>query len=128
MSEIGRRYPNVRLSPNIFTPYPGIPIGPQVRERGVKEPRNLKEWGDLALGVNMLPWLQDVNLARFNRMLDYFLIERQAGRPSDQVSMPQRAFGTMLAKPIRWRIDHGTYSFPWEKCLADLSGQPVRRR
>ena len=27
------------FSPNIFTPYPGIPIWPQLRELGVQEPQ-----------------------------------------------------------------------------------------
>ena len=39
---IGRQFNNVRFSPNIFTPYPGIPIWPQLRELGVVEPRTLQ--------------------------------------------------------------------------------------
>jgi radical SAM superfamily enzyme YgiQ (UPF0313 family) len=129
MSDIGRRYANTRFSPNIFTPYPGIPIWPQLRELGVEEPRTLKQWGDLALGVNMLPWLQDTDLTRFNRMLDYFLIDRQADRVPDQFkSRYQQLFHTILAKPVRWRIDHGQYTFPWEIWLAHFSEQLVRRR
>ena len=36
MSEIGRQFRNVSFSPNIFTPYPGIPIWPQLRALGVQ--------------------------------------------------------------------------------------------
>ncbi len=34
MSDIGRQFPNVSFSPNIFTPYPGIPIWPQASRVG----------------------------------------------------------------------------------------------
>ena len=39
MSDIAKQYWNVSFSPNIFTPYPGIPIWPQLKEMGVREPR-----------------------------------------------------------------------------------------
>jgi radical SAM superfamily enzyme YgiQ (UPF0313 family) len=57
MSDIARQFPNVRFSPNIFTPYPGIPIWPQLRELGVPEPQSLQDWMEMPLGANMLPWL-----------------------------------------------------------------------
>jgi len=60
MSDIGRIFSNVRFSPNIFTPYPGIPIWPQLRELGVPEPHSLVEWMDMPLGANMLPWLKGI--------------------------------------------------------------------
>jgi len=129
MSDIGRRFPNTRFSPNIFTPYPGIPIWPQLRNLGVEEPRALKEWGNLALGVNMLPWLQEDNLVRFNRMLDYFLIDRQVDRTATKAaSRLQRLLRRLLAKPVRWRIDHGQYSFPWEIWFSHLTEHLVKRR
>src|SRR6202046_2402886 len=58
MSDIAREYPNVSFSPNIFTPYPGIPIWPQLRELGVPEPHGLQEWMDMPLGANMLASLR----------------------------------------------------------------------
>ena len=58
MSEIARQFRNVSFSPNIFTPYPGIPIWPQLRELGVHEPQSLREWMEMPLGANVLPWLQ----------------------------------------------------------------------
>src|SRR5207249_366085 len=58
MSEIARRHANVSFSPNVFTPYPGIPIWPQLKEMGLREPQSLEEWADVALGNNLLPWLQ----------------------------------------------------------------------
>ena len=32
MSDIARQFRNVSFSPNIFTPYPGIPIWPQLAQ------------------------------------------------------------------------------------------------
>jgi radical SAM superfamily enzyme YgiQ (UPF0313 family) len=130
MSDVGRCYPNVRFSPNIFTPYPGIPIWPQLRELGIQEPRTLKQWGDLALGVNMLPWLQDANLARFNRMLEYFLVDAQVGRASQKpkTSMVQSVTQLILSRPVRWRIAHGQYVLPWELWFAHFAERIVRRR
>jgi anaerobic magnesium-protoporphyrin IX monomethyl ester cyclase len=128
MSDVGRRYSNVHFSPNIFTPYPGIAIWPQLRELGVEEPRTLKEWGELALGINMLPWLQDANFARFNRMLNYFLIDRQDRTAAQAASGFQRLVRTILAKSIRWRIDHGQYDFPWEIWLSRFVSHIVKRR
>ena len=72
MGEIARMYSNVSFSPNIFTPYPGIPIWPQLREMGVKEPQSLHEWADVSLGSNHLPWLQGEDLRRLKRMLEDF--------------------------------------------------------
>src|SRR5581483_7235700 len=74
MSEIAREFWNVSFSPNIFTPYPGIPIWPQLRELGVREPQSLEEWTDLPLGKNTLPWLQGAELDRLRRMLAFFLL------------------------------------------------------
>jgi anaerobic magnesium-protoporphyrin IX monomethyl ester cyclase len=128
MSDVGRRYSNVHFSPNIFTPYPGIAIWPQLRELGVEEPRTLKEWGELALGINMLPWLQDANFARFNRMLNYFLIDRQDHTAAQAASGFQRLVRTILTKSVRWRIDHGQYDFPWEIWLSRFVSHIVKRR
>src|ERR1700723_2217623 len=80
MSDIGHQFSNVNFSPNIFTPYPGIPICPQLRELGVPEPKNLREWMDMPLGANMLPWLKGKELARLQRMLEYFLLNSQMHR------------------------------------------------
>ena len=59
MREIGSRFDNVTFSPNLFTPYPGIPIWPELRELGLKEPESLEEWADFGLGQVALPWLEE---------------------------------------------------------------------
>jgi radical SAM superfamily enzyme YgiQ (UPF0313 family) len=75
MSDIARQYPNVSFSPNIFTPYPGIPIWPQLRTMGVKQPESLEERASVGLGSNHLPWLQGEELSRLRQTLDQFLLE-----------------------------------------------------
>ena len=130
MSDIGRQHANVRFSPNIFTPYPAIPIWPQLRELGVKEPQSLKEWGDLALGVNMLPWLQNTSLTRFNRMLNYFLLGDQLVRAArkTQNSALQTIVRAMIRPSVQYRIANNYYAFPWELRLARLCETLVMRR
>lgn len=77
MSEIFCRHSNVSFSPNIFTPYPGIPIWPQLKAMGVREPQSLEEWADVGLGSNHLPWLQGEELQLMNRMLNDFLLKNR---------------------------------------------------
>ena len=77
MSDIACQYSNVSFSPNIFTPYPGIPIWPDLRKMGVREPQSLEEWANVDLGSNHLPWLQGRELDRLKRMLEFFLLHNQ---------------------------------------------------
>ncbi len=50
MSDIGRRFWNVSFSPNIFTPYPGIPIWPQLRELGSQRAANAERMDRSSFG------------------------------------------------------------------------------
>jgi len=137
MSDIARQFWNVSFSPNIFTPYPGIPIWPELRELGVREPQSLQEWADLPLGANVLPWLQGEELARLKRMLEYFLLNNQLRKITKDHPRLRRGVRRLLGAPLRWRIRKSTYSFPWELWLARrteklvtkrslLTGQPLR--
>jgi len=128
MSDIGRQFNNVSFSPNIFTPYPGIPIWPQLRELGVPEPKNLREWMEMPLGANMLPWLKGKELARLQRMLEYFLLSSQMYRLQKDYSWPRHAVRFIVQTPIRWRLRSSHYFFPWELWLAGLSERLVLRR
>ena len=127
MSEIGRQFSNVRFSPNIFTPYPGIPIWPQLRELGVVEPQTLEDWMTMPLGANLLPWLRGRELARLDRMLEYFLLLNQVRHKSRANNM-QKHIGWLVSGPIRWRLDSSNLSFPWELWLSRVSKYLVRRR
>jgi anaerobic magnesium-protoporphyrin IX monomethyl ester cyclase len=128
MSDIGHQFNNVSFSPNIFTPYPGIPIWPQLRELGVPEPKNLREWMDMPLGANMLPWLKGKELARLRRMLEYFLLNNQIDRPQKSYSTLRNAVRFVVQTPIRWRLRSSHYFFPWELWLASFSDRLVLRR
>jgi radical SAM superfamily enzyme YgiQ (UPF0313 family) len=128
MSDIARKFPNVSFSPNIFTPYPGIPIWPQLRTLGVHEPKSLLEWMDLPLGANKLPWLQGKELSRLNRMLDFFLLHSQLRRKTKGSSWIRHMHWLLLLMPIWWRLHSSYYSFPWELWLARFSERLILRR
>jgi anaerobic magnesium-protoporphyrin IX monomethyl ester cyclase len=128
MSDIGHQFPNVSFSPNIFTPYPGIPIWPQLREMGVPEPKSLRDWMDMPLGANMLPWLKGKELARLQRMLNYFLLNNQIDRRHKNHSRLRRTVRVIVQTPIRWRLRSSRYFFPWELWLSNLSERIILRR
>jgi anaerobic magnesium-protoporphyrin IX monomethyl ester cyclase len=128
MSDIGREFSNVRFSPNIFTPYPGIPIWPQLREMGVAEPQTLQEWMSMPLGANLLPWLKGGVLTHLDRVLAYFLLLNQLRRSPKEAAFPRRIIRLILEEPIRWRLHSNVFSFPWELWLSQLFEHLVRRR
>lgn len=128
MSNIAREFPNVSFSPNIFTPYPGIPIWPQLKEMGVREPQSLQEWETLALGTNVLPWLRGEELRKLRRSLEYFLLNNQIRKLTKQIPWGQRSFRRVLGAPVRWRIGKSRYSFPWELWLSRAVEKVVTRR
>jgi radical SAM superfamily enzyme YgiQ (UPF0313 family) len=128
MSDIANKFRNVSFSPNIFTPYPGIPIWPELRALGVVEPKSLHEWMDLPLGANLLPWLQGRELAHLHRMLEYFLLNSQMRRQPENYSSLRRIVSWIVQSPVHWRLRSSHYFFPWELWLARLSERPVLRR
>ena len=128
MSDIARQFPNVSFSPNIFTPYPGIPIWPQLRELGVPEPHSLKDWMEMPLGANMLPWLKGKELARLERMVEYFLLNSKICRRSKTSSPLGQVVQSVIRSPIQWRLNSHQGAFPWELWLARLSERWASRR
>jgi anaerobic magnesium-protoporphyrin IX monomethyl ester cyclase len=128
MSGIAKEYSNVSFSPNIFTPYPGIPIWPQLKEMGVREPQSLEEWETLALGTNVLPWLRGEELRRLRRSLDYFLLNNQIRKVTKNIPWARRGVQQILGAPVRWRIGKSRYSFPWELWLSRAMEKVVTRR
>ena len=128
MSDIAKEYANVSFSPNIFTPYPGIPIWPQLKEMGVREPQSLAEWETLALGTNVLPWLRGEELRRLRRSLEYFLLNNQIRKVTTKVPWFRRGVRRLLGVPVRWRIGRSRYSFPWELWLSRAVERVVTRR
>src|SRR5271167_709597 len=128
MSEIARQFRNVSFSPNIFTPYPGIPIWPQLRALGVHEPKSLIEWMNMPLGANLLPWLQGKEFARFQRTLDYFLLNSEIYRNNGSHPLLRRSVRRIVRTPVRWRVRSNRYFFPWELWLARSTERVAERR
>lgn len=128
MSDIARQFWNVSFSPNIFTPYPGIPIWPQLRELGVREPQSLQEWAELPLGRNTLPWLAGKELDRLKRMLDFFLLNNQLRKATKDHPRLRTTIRRALGAPLRWRLRSNQYSFPWELWVGRKLEKIVTRR
>jgi len=128
MSDIARQFWNVSFSPNIFTPYPGIPIWGQLRELGVREPQSLQEWADLPLGRNTLPWLQGKELRHLGRMLDFFLLNNQLRKATKDHPRLRTGIRRALGAPLRWRLRTNQYSFPWELWVGRRLETIVQRR
>lgn len=128
MSDIARQYSNVSFSPNIFTPYPGISIWPQLKTLGVSEPQSLEEWCDLPLGQNVLPWLQGEELRRLQRMLAFFLLNNQIRKAASSTPWLRRGVRRALGAPVRWRLQTRYLAFPWELWLARMTERLVTRR
>jgi len=139
MGEIAERFDNVSFSPNVFTPYPGIPIWPQLRTMGLAEPKSLQEWASIDLGTNKLPWLRDKSFASLQRGISYFLLDNQINKTRRRSG--SRALQSILQAarmPLHWRIRHSSFALPWELWLSMakrwlivrrslLTGQPLSR-
>ena len=128
MSDIARQFWNVSFSPNIFTPYPGIPIWPELRAAGLREPQTLEEWAELPLGRNTLPWLQGKELGRLWRMLEFFLLNNQLRKATKDHPRLRAGVRRVLGAPLRWRIRTKRYSFPWELWVGRKFEKIVARR
>ncbi len=128
MNDIARKHSNVSFSPNIFTPYPGIPIWPELRLKGVHEPQSLEEWANVDLGSNHLPWLRGEELRRLKRMLEYFLLNNQIRRTAAKIPWVRGGVRRALGAPLRWRLQKNHYGFPWELWVARTTERLVTRR
>ncbi len=128
MSDIARQFWNVSFSPNIFTPYPGIPIWGQLREMGMREPQSLEEWAELPLGRNVLPWLQGKELDKLWRMLEFFLLNNQLRKVTKDHPRLRTGIRRALGVPLRWRLRSNQYSLPWELWVGRKLEKIVTRR
>lgn len=129
MGDIAEQFDNVSFSPNVFTPYPGIPIWPELRELGVKEPASLEQWADVDLGANHLPWLQGESFATLQRAISYFLLDNRINKARRKSRSPvlQSSF-ELLRKPLHWRIRHHRFGWPVELWLGMARKWLVVRR
>jgi radical SAM superfamily enzyme YgiQ (UPF0313 family) len=128
MSEIGRRFDNVTFSPNIFTPYPGIPIWPELRNLGVKEPETLEAWSTIALGTNILPWLRGEQYRNVKRGMSFFMLNNEITKRIRRGSQTRlhRLLLRGLQRPLHWRMKH--YCFRWPIELWIVRNRLVMRR
>ena len=128
MNEIARRHRNVSFSPNIFTPYPGIPIWPELRERGVREPSTLEEWARLPLGENILPWLKGRDLRQLKLMLNYFMVNNNIRKTMQNARLTGRLLNALLSAPMKWRLRTRFFFMPWEIWLARITDRLVSKQ
>lgn len=139
MGEIAARHRNVTFSANVFTPYPGIPIWPELIERGLRQPQTLAEWADINLGASELPWLRGKPFGRLRRDIEYFLLANELNKASWRTrSAVARRMLRLLRRPLHWRLRHYFFALPWELGLSMarkwltvrrslLTGQPLSR-
>lgn len=139
MGEIAAQYDNVSFSPNVFTPYPGIPIWPELRKLGLREPQSLAEWAGVDLGADNLPWLRGRSFERVRKGMSYFLLANQITKARRHArSGTSRFLLTLLRKPLHWRLRNYSFALPFELWFAMtqrwlivrrslLTGQPLSR-
>lgn len=129
MGKIATRYDNVTFSPNLFTPYPGIPIWPELRERGVREPGSLAEWADIDLGAARLPWLQGRPFSELRRGISYFLLTNELNRIRRKSrSSIIRSLLSLSRRPLHWRLRNYFFALPWELWLSVAQKWLIVRR
>lgn len=129
MGAIAERFDNVSFSPNVFTPYPGIPIWPALREMGLPEPQSLEEWADIDLGQHRLPWLQGAPYDVLQRGISYFLLDNRINKARRRSrSAAVQSLLALVRKPLHWRIRHHFFRWPLELWLAFAREWLVVRR
>ena len=115
MGEIAERFDNITFSPNLFTPYPGIPIWPELRDLGLKEPGSLAEWAGVGLGRAELPWLAADADRTLQRSMRYFLLDHHVNKVRRRShSRVQRWTLSLLRRPLHWRLRHHFFHWPVE--------------
>jgi anaerobic magnesium-protoporphyrin IX monomethyl ester cyclase len=140
MGRIAEQFDNVTFSPNLFTPYPGIPIWPELREAGLYEPQSLLEWASMGLGQTDLPWLDANASEQLSRSMSYFLLSNQLKKKSNKArSRAHRTAISLCQKPLLWRLKNHAFSLPvelWGSRAKDwlvvrrslLTGEPLGRQ
>ena len=129
MSDIGARHENVVFSPNIFTAYPGIPIWPELKQLGMREPAALEDWADVDLGAHMLPWLQGKPFRTLQRSISYLHLANELSRARAKTRWPVLdSLLKIMRKPLQWRIRHHFFTWPIELWLSMARSWMVMRR
>jgi anaerobic magnesium-protoporphyrin IX monomethyl ester cyclase len=129
MGEIAQRFENVSFSPNIFTPYPGIPVWPELERLGMKQPDSLEAWSRIALGSSVPPWLCAGDYQRIERSISFVLltnevarVARRTGRGAVQGLL--RGFRSFLG----WRMRRRFFRCPVDLWLFRVTKRLAMRR
>ena len=130
MGAVARRYENVTFSPNIFTPYPGLPIWPELKRRGLEEPRCLEAWSVFSLGTVKLPWLTGSAYRDVRRSMSFLALHDKIAHICRGRSLSRLARAVLggLRKPICWRLKHGRFGWPVELWLLRTGSRAATRR
>ena len=129
MGEIAERFDNVTFSPNLFTPYPGVPIWPELAEAGLREPQSLAEWASIGLGQADLPWLTNKESMGLQRGMSYFLLANQLAKMTRRSRSTTNRLGMrLLQRPLHWRLKHHFFGVPIELWLSMAQHWLVVRR
>ena len=129
MGQIAEQFENVTFSPNLFTPYPGIPIWPELREAGLHEPQSLEEWASVGLGQADLPWLSDDASTGLSRGMSYFMLANQLTKVGNRLrSNIGRKGVRLLQRPLHWRLKHHAFNVPVELWLSMAQRWLIVRR
>jgi radical SAM superfamily enzyme YgiQ (UPF0313 family) len=139
MGQIAGKFDHVTFSPNLFTPYPGIPIWPELCALGLREPASLEEWAGCGLGEVRLPWLEGEARTMLERSMSYFMLDneiKKTRRKSHSAAL--RAALSWMRKPLHWRLRHQFFRWPFELWISMarewlairrslLTGEPLGR-
>lgn len=130
MGGIAERFDNVTFSPNIFTPYPGITIWPELRGLGVKEPQSLEGWAGVALGSNALPWFEGEPSRQVKRSMSFFLLNNEVTKAVRRagISRTERLLLRAFREPLRLRMKYRFFRWPLELWLLRQKNKLVMRR
>jgi len=129
MGQIAERFDNVTFSPNLFTPYPGLPIWPELESLGLKQPESLPEWASCGLGTAELPWLSSADFRELQRGISYFLLDNHVNKMKKRTrSSVKRSLIKLLRKSLHWRLCHHFFDWPVELWVSAAREWLVVRR
>ncbi len=129
MADIAARFDNVSFSPNLFTPYPGIPVWPELEKHGLQQPDSLEGWRDLALGANVLPWMRGEPERNVRRSMSLLLLASKLAKQVRRTNSPaRRLWLRSLQKPLDWRLRRQFFHWPVELWLYQLQQRVAMRR
>lgn len=129
MGAIAEKYDNVTFSPNVFTPYPGIPVWPELERLGMRQPGRLEAWREVSLGADLLPWLQGEERGRLDRRLEWFVLANALTKKARRARLRSTRWAARaMRRTVSWRLQRRVYSYPAELWLYGLQARLATRR